>query len=84
MRESAELTHMQGELQDYLLQRFGSVRLARWATRETLRRLSGSPILETVGNPYLYAVGYALSLALKFDAEPPSATVSAAAPVLVP
>jgi|GEM_PF-3705390 len=70
-RELIELSQWQDQLQDYLLQRFGNLRLARWATRETINQLDQSPLLETVGNPYFYAIGYALSLALTSDGKAP-------------
>ncbi|MDO3381922.1 hypothetical protein [Gilvimarinus algae] len=59
----------QQQLQDYLTERFGSTRLAQTVAHETVQTLDGSPILDAVGDPEIYMRGYALSLALKLNAE---------------
>ena len=64
--QSVDVARYRSLLWDYLVQRFGSAHLARIVTRQTLERLQGSAVLESVGNPEVYVMGYALSLGLKY------------------
>lgn len=49
----------------YLVQRFGSLALAKRIVEETRHQLGDDSILAMVGDPAVYLMGFALSIGLK-------------------
>ena len=53
----------------YLVQRFGSLDLAQKILTETRIQLGDDSILEMVGNPAVYLMGFALSVGLRLTGQ---------------
>ena len=53
----------------YLVQRFGSLTLAKRIMEETRHQLGDDSVLAMVGNPAVYLMGFALSIGLKMTTE---------------
>lgn len=49
----------------YLVQRFGSLSLAKHIMEETRKQLGDDSVLTLVGNPAVYLMGFALSIGLR-------------------